>query len=176
MSIFGGNPAIKAGNHAYRCHVDGNKLIEAGKEKEGQAKLDEALQYYAQAYEAGLDRVGMLMSYGVLLMRRGEYEKAKEVYLRVHYKPGLSKEDRFDLRNNYSICLWRLGKLDDAIATIKRAAADNKTTLVYTTLGLFLILKADETGDFSEASPLTTRPTNTMTRTRPSSTTSAFCI
>ena len=82
MSIFGGNPAIKAGNHAYRCHVDGNKLIEAGKEKEGQAKLDEALQYYAQAYEAGLDRVGMLMSYGVLLMRRGEYEKAKEVYLR----------------------------------------------------------------------------------------------
>ena len=151
MSIFGGNPAIKAGNHAYRCHVDGNKLIEAGKEKEGQAKLDEALQYYAQAYEAGLDRVGMLMSYGVLLMRRGEYEKAKEVYLRVHYKPGLSKEDRFDLRNNYSICLWRLGKLDDAIATIKRAAADNKTTLVYTTLGLFLILKADETGDFSEA-------------------------
>ena len=151
MSIFGGNPAIKAGNHAYRCHVDGNKLIEAGKEKEGQAKLDEALQYYAQAYEAGLDRVGMLMSYGVLLMRRGEYEKAKEVYLRVHYKPGLSKDDRFDLRNNYSICLWRLGKLDEAIATIKRAAADNKTTLVYTTLGLFLILKADETGDFSEA-------------------------
>ena len=72
-----------------RCHVDGNKLIEAGKEKEGQAKLDEALQYYAQAYEAGLDRVGMLMSYGVLLMRRGEYEKAKEVYLRVHYKPCL---------------------------------------------------------------------------------------
>ena len=151
MSIFGGNPAIKAGNHAYRCHVDGNKLIEAGKEKEGQAKLDEALQYYAQAYEAGLDRVGMLMSYGVLLMRRGEYEKAKEVYLRVHYKPGLSKDDRFDLRNNYSICLWRLGKLDEAIATIKRAAADNKTTLVYTTLGLFLILKADQTGDFSEA-------------------------
>ena len=41
MSIFGGNPAMKAGNHAYRCHVDGNKLIEAGKEKEGQAKLDE---------------------------------------------------------------------------------------------------------------------------------------
>ena len=52
-----------------------------------------------------------------------------------------------------------VGKLDDAIATIKRAAADNKTKLVYTTLGLFLILKADETGDFSEASPLTTRPT-----------------
>ena len=151
MSIFGGNPAMKAGNHAYRCHVDGNKLIEAGKEKEGQAKLDEALKYYAEAYEAGLDRVGMLMSYGVLLMRRGEYEKAKEVYLRVHYKPGLSKDDRFDLRNNYSICLWRLGKLDEAIATIKRAAADNKTTLVYTTLGLFLILKADETGDFAEA-------------------------
>ena len=151
MSIFGGNPAMKAGNHAYRCHVDGNKLIEAGKEKEGQAKLDEALKYYAEAYEAGLDRVGMLMSYGVLLMRRGEYEKAKEVYLRVHYKPGLSKDDRFDLRNNYSICLWRLGKLDEAIATIKRAAADNKTTLVYTTLGLFLILKADQTGDFSEA-------------------------
>ena len=76
---------------------------------------------------------------------------SREVYLRVHYKPGLSKDDRFDLRNNYSICLWRLGKLDEAIATIKRAAADNKTTLVYTTLGLFLILKADETGDFSEA-------------------------
>ena len=151
MSIFGGNPAVKAGNHAYRCHVDGNKLLEAGKTEEARAKHDEALKYYAQAYEAGLDRVGMLMSYGVLLMRHGEYEKAREVYLRVHYKPGLSKDDRFDLRNNYAICLWRLGKLDEAIATIKRAAADNKTTLVYTTLGLFLILKADQTGDFSEA-------------------------
>ena len=146
MSIFGGNPAVKAGNHAYRCHVDGNKLLEAGKTEEARAKHDEALKYYAEAYDAGLDRVGMLMSYGVLLMRRGEYEKAKEVYLRVHYKPGLSKEDRFDLRNNYSICLWRLGKLDEAIATIKRAAADKKTTLVYTTLGMFLILQAEQTG------------------------------
>ena len=77
MSIFGGNPAMKAANHAYRCHVDGNKLIEAGKAEEGRAKHDEALKYYAQAYEAGLDRVGMLMSYGVLLMRHGEYEKAR---------------------------------------------------------------------------------------------------
>ena len=154
MSIFGGfagNKALKAANHAYRCHVDGNKLLEAGKTAEARAKHDEALKYYAEAYEAGLDRVGTLMSYGVLLMREGEYEKAKEVYLRVHYKPGLSKEDRFDLRNNYAICLWRLGKLDEAIATIKRAAADNKTTLVYTTMGLFLILKARETGDFAEA-------------------------
>ena len=154
MSIFGGfagNKALKAANHAYRCHVDGNKLLEAGKFAEARAKHDEALKYYAEAYEAGLDRVGMLMSYGVLLMRDGEYEKAREVYLRVHYKSGLSKEDRFDLRNNYSICLWRLGKLDEAIATIKRAAADNKTTLVYTTLGLFLILKARESGDFAEA-------------------------
>ena len=154
MRIFGGfagNKALKAANHAYRCHVDGNKLLEAGKTAEARAKHDEALKYYAEAYEAGLDRVGTLMSYGVLLMREGEYEKAKEVYLRVHYKPGLSKEDRFDLRNNYAICLWRLGKLDEAIATIKRAAADNKTTLVYTTMGLFLILKARETGDFAEA-------------------------
>ena len=35
MSIFGGNPAMKAANHAYRCHVDGNKLIEAGKARKG---------------------------------------------------------------------------------------------------------------------------------------------
>ena len=151
MSIFGGNPAVKAGNHAYRCHVDGNKLLEAGKTAEARAKYEEALRYYAQAYDAGLDRVGMLMSYGVLLMREGSFEKAKEVFLRVHYKPGLSKEDRFDLRNNYAVCLWKLGKLDDAIATAKRAAQDNKTTLVYTTLALLLIYKAQETGDFSEA-------------------------
>lgn len=30
-------------------------------------------------------------------------------------------------------------------------AADNKTTLVYTTMGLYRILKARETGDFAEA-------------------------
>ena len=53
MSIFGGNPAVKAGNHAYRCHVDGNKLLEAGKTEEARAKHDEALKYYAEAYEAG---------------------------------------------------------------------------------------------------------------------------
>ena len=37
VSIFGGNPAVKAGNHAYRCHVDGNKLLEAGKTRRSAA-------------------------------------------------------------------------------------------------------------------------------------------
>lgn len=151
MNIFAGNKAAKAANHAYRLHLDGNKLLEAGKVEQARQKHDEALKCYEEAYAAGLDRVGMLMSYGVLLMREGDFAKAKEVFLRVHYKRGLSDEDRFDLRVNYAVCLWRLGKLDEGIQTLWRASEYAKTTLVYTTLGMFLALKADQTGDFSQA-------------------------
>ncbi|NLF26642.1 MAG: tetratricopeptide repeat protein [Clostridiales bacterium] len=151
MNIFGNGKAARAGTQAYRCHLDGNKLLEAGKIQEARKKHDEALRLYAEAFQDGLDRVGMLMSYGILLMRDGQYEKARDVFLRVHYKAGLTKDERFELRINYSVCLWRLGKLTDAIATIKRAAEDGKTTTIYTTLGLFLVLEAEQTGVFSEA-------------------------
>lgn len=151
MSIFGRNNAMKVANKGYRFHVDGNKLLEAGKPEEAKAKHVEAMKCYEEAYNDGLDRVGLLTSYAILLMRQGVYEKAKEVFLRIHYKPGLSPDDRFELRINYSVCLWRLGNLDDAIVTIKRAAEELKTTSIFTTLGLYLIQKADETGDFAEA-------------------------
>lgn len=151
MNIFGNDKATRAGTQAYRCHLDGNKLLEANKVQEARKKHDEALKLYAEAFEGGLDRVGMLMSYGILLMRDGQYERARDAFLRVHYKAGLTKDERFELRINYSVCLWRLGKLQEAITTIKRAAEDGKTTTIYTTLGLFLALEAAETGDFAEA-------------------------
>ncbi len=150
MNIFG-NAAAKAANQAYRLHADGNKLLEAGKAEGAREKHQQAMKLYEEAFQGGLDRVNLLMSYGVLLMRDGQYQKAKEVFLRVHYMPALSKDDRFELRINYSVCLWRLGNLDEAIATIKRAAEHLKTTTIYTTLGLYLILKARESGDFAEA-------------------------
>ena len=151
MSIFGNDRATRAGTQAYRFHLDGNKLLEANKVQEARKKHDEALRLYAEAFEGGLDLVGMLMSYGILLMRDGKFEKARDAFLRVHYKAGLTPDERFELRINYSVCLWRMGKLTDAIATIRRAAEDGKTTAIYTTLGLFLVLEAAETGDFAEA-------------------------
>lgn len=151
MNLFGGNAAAKLGNKGYRCHLDGNKMLDIGKYDEARKKHEEALACYEQAYEQGLDRIHILMAYGILLMRNGQYEKAKEVFLKIHYTPQLAPDNRFQLRINYSVCLWRLGKLDEAISTIQRAAEDARTTVIYTTLGMYLIFRAEKTGDFTEA-------------------------
>ena len=151
MGLFDNMKVMKIANKGYKLHSEGNKLFDADKYEEGRKKHAEALKYYDEAYQMGVSNVNILMAYGILLLRDGQFEKAKEVFLKVHYTPGLSPQYRFQLRINYSVCLWKLGKIDEAISTIRRAATDGKTTSIYTTLGLFLIEKAEQTGDFEEA-------------------------
>ena len=146
--------SIKAefmGRKAYKLHVEGNQASDRqdyGKAKEKHAA---AAQLYAQAVAAGCSKPVILMAYGVLLLRLGRYQEAKDIMLNAEKNRALTKEERKQLRLNYAVCCWKMGELDHAIELFKYSMQDGKNSMIYGSLGFLLIEKAKQTGDFSEA-------------------------
>lgn len=151
MGFFDNLKINKAGATAYRIHVQGMQLRKQGKYEEGEAKLAEALKLYDEAYKLGFRKAGAMQGYALLLMRSGNFERAREIMLETSKNKEMSAQERFSLRVDYSICQWKMGQLDKAIETIRIAADGNMSGLVYTTLGMYLVEQARRTGDFEEA-------------------------
>lgn len=154
MGLFDGIKLSKLGQKAYNAHVQANDLNRRGRVTEARAKYDEAVELYAQAYAAGCRKTGVMMSYSVLLMRCGEFAKARELMKEISADRALPEDTHFELRVNYSICLWRLGLLDKAIETIEYAGKHAKNSSYYSSLGTFLVDQARETGDVEGAQKL----------------------
>lgn len=151
MGFFDSMKAKQLGMKAYRLHVSAQQLRSSGKYQEAQAKLDEAFVLYGQSYEGGYRRSSVVLAYAILTMQRGDFARARELMLEANKDKTMSKDDRFTLRVNYSICQWKLGQLDKAIETIQTAANVKKNSLIYTTLGMYYVDKARATGAFEEA-------------------------
>lgn len=118
---------------------------------EAEAKLKDALKMYDEAYALGFRRPSAMLGYAILTMQMGNAERARELMLECSKDKTMSPQDRYTLRVNFSVCQWKLGQLDKAIETIRRAGSENMSSTVYTTLGMFLVDKAKLTGDFEEA-------------------------
>lgn len=145
----------KMGNNAFNAHVQANDFYRCGRVADAQKKFDEALRLYEEAYKAGNRKTGIMMSYSVLMMRYGMFEQARELMKEISStNPKLSEDTHFELRMNYSICLWRLGILDKAIDTCRYAGKTRKNGSYYASLGTYLVEQAGKTGaleDFEEA-------------------------
>ena len=151
MSIAGVAKGAVLNRKAYRNYV---KAVEAGgkdQPEEARALYQTALKQYGEAVELGFMAPNTMLSYALLLMREGDYEKAKTCMLELNKQPKLADDIRFQLRINYSVYLWKTGKLDEAIATIRRAASMKMSGTVYSMLGMYLVEKARETGEYDEA-------------------------
>lgn len=151
MGFFDNFKSNQAGQKAYRIHVLGMQLRKQGKYAESEAKLSEAIKLYDEAYAMGFRKSKVLQGYALLLMRHGSFERAREIMLECSKDKTMTAEDRFSLRVDFSICQWKMGNLDKAIETIRMAADGKQNGLVYTTLGMYLVDKARQTGDFEEA-------------------------
>lgn len=151
MGFFDSMKANQLGMRAYRIHVSAMQMRKAGKYDQSEEKLAQAIKMYDEAYAMGFRKSNVLQGYALLLMRRGEFEKAREVMLECSKDKGMSPENRLTLRVDYSICQWKMGKLDKAIETIRNAAQSKKNGTIYTTLGMFLVEQARRTGEFEEA-------------------------
>lgn len=150
MGLFNGAKAQIAGQKALRTHVSANELANEGKVPEAKAKYAEARAIYEQALAVGPQKANVRQGYAILLMRLGEFDKAMEVMQGIRLLKDLTENDWFELRLNYSVCHWKQGRLDDAIAVARRAFGLRKCASIYSTLGMYLVEKADATGDFSE--------------------------
>lgn len=151
MGFFDDIKANRLGQKAYSEHVAANDLNKRGKPQEANGKYEAALKLYQEAYDAGCRKTNTLISWAVLLMRFGEFEKAREVMKEAAKDKMMSEDTHFELRVNYSVCLWRLGLLDEAIKTIKYAGKHAKNSSYYSSLGTYLVEQAAQTGDFEEA-------------------------
>ena len=151
MGLFDKLKADNAARKAYGLHVQGNRLYDDGKTAEAKPKHEEALKLYDQAVKGGCLKPSILMAYGVLMLRYGRFDEAKAVLLKAEHAPGITKDEKHQLRINFAICQWKLGSLDSAIEQLKIAMNEGANGVIYGSLGYMLIEKARQTGDFSEA-------------------------
>ena len=151
MGFLDGARASAYGSKAYKLHAAANKLSDEGKPEEAKQKYQVALQMYNEADKLGLNRTNLIQAYEVLLLREGEFEKARELMLRQEKRKDLTKEDWFNLRLHFAIYQWRTGQLDKAIETMERAGHEKQNGAYYSTQGMFLVDKARATGDAREA-------------------------
>lgn len=139
------------GRRAFQSHLRGNQMIERGEIQKAKQYHDQAKARYEQAYAEGCREPNIVMAYATLIMRYGEYEKSKELLLICDKLKGADAKVRRRVRESYAVCQWRLGNLDKAIELMQEAHRSSKTAFVYMLLGFFLIEKAIQTGDFTEA-------------------------
>lgn len=100
------------------------------------------LAWYERAYRTGAASANNVISYGYLLLKSGNIEKAEKVFNSV-WNMKLSNDEKMLVRSNTALVLWKKGQLDEAIALLKEVFSNFKTTAIYGSLGYLLILKGD---------------------------------
>ena len=119
---------IKA-NKAYRLQQKGQN--------------EEARKLYEEAYAEGLDDTRFNLAYALLMIRSGEYQKAKDFLVKHQRTPGMSAEQRTTLLVDWAVCCFRLGDLDKGIAKLEEQFRKMQTGLLYQTLGYLYVEKYD---------------------------------
>ena len=104
----------------------------------------EALKLYEEAESQGLDEPRYLLSYSVLLIRSGEYQKARELLVKHQNNPRLTGETRKQLYVNYAVCLYKQGDLQKGIELLERQHQKDPSGLIYETLGYLYIEAGDK--------------------------------
>ena len=150
MGFISGAAAQIAGQRALRLHISANQMANEGKVEAATEKYAQARTLYEQAMRERLAPPNVRLGYSVLLLRSGEFEKARDVMQDMRTIKQMTEENWFELRLNYSTYLWKTGKLDEALETIRRAAKFKMNSAIYTTMGMYLVDKARLTGDFAE--------------------------
>ena len=124
MGIF---TTVKA-NKAYRLQQKGEK--------------DEAIRLYEEAFQEGVNDARFNLAYALLIIREGQYQKAKD-FLVAHQKAPMSQEQRTTLLVDYAACCFRLGNLDKGIDVLEQQFRKTQTGLLYQTLGYLYVEKYD---------------------------------
>ena len=107
----------------------------------------EARKLYEEAVDAGLSDPRYLLSYSVLLIREGDFQKARELLVKNQKNPMLSDESRRQLFVNYAVCVYKMGELQKGLDLLERQHEKEHAGLVYQTLGYLYV----EAGDLEKA-------------------------
>ena len=126
MSIFTGFKA----NKAYRLQNSGQTA--------------EAIKLYEEVFAEGMNDPRYVLAYALLIIRDGQYQKAKDFLVKHQKAPGMTGEQRVNLLVDYAVCCFRLGNLDKGIDTLQQQFRKTETGLLYQTLGYLYVEKYDQ--------------------------------
>lgn len=107
-----------------------------------QGKREEAIKLYEEAFSEGLNDARYLLAYALLIIREGQYQKARE-FLVAHQKVQMAPGQRTELLVYYATCCFRLGNLDKGISVLEQQFHKGETGLLYQTLGYLYVEKYD---------------------------------
>ena len=111
-------------------------------QKKGQK--EEAIRIYEEAFAEGLNDPRYLLPYALLIIRDGQYQKAKD-FLVAHQKaPGMTPQQRVELMVYYATCCFRLGNVDKGVSTLEQQFRKTETGLIYQTLGYLYVEQLDQ--------------------------------
>jgi Tfp pilus assembly protein PilF len=97
--------------------------------------IEGAKQLFEEALSMGLKDPKYILSYSVLLLRNGEYQKSRELLVQNQNNPLFAGEAKRQLFVNYSVCVYKMGDLDKALRILEGQHAKEQTGLTYQTLG-----------------------------------------
>jgi len=106
--------------------------------------IEGSKQLFEEALAMGLKDPRYILSYSVLLLRSGEYQKARELLVEHQKNPMLNAESKRQLFMNYSVCVYKLGELDKAIRILEGQHAKEPTGMIYQTLGYLYVVAGDK--------------------------------
>ena len=109
-----------------------------------------AIKLYEECFAEGLDDARYNLAYALLIIRDGQYAKAKEFLVKHQKTPGMTPDQRVTLLVDYAACCFRLGDVDKGISTLEQQFRKTETGLLYQTLGYLYVEKYDQahTPDF----------------------------
>ena len=110
----------------------------------GKGNYAEALRMYEEAYKAGMDDPKLLLAWSSLLVRSAEYQKARDLLVKIQKAPGMTPEQKMQLFCNYAACVYQMGEIDKGIAILERQHAKAPTGLVYETLGYLYVVRCEQ--------------------------------
>ena len=119
--------AMKA-NKAHRMQQNGQR--------------EEAAKLYEEAFAEGLKEPRFLLSYALMIIRDGKYQKARE-FLVANQKVPMTPTQRTELLVYYATCCFRLGNIDKGINVLEQQFRKTETGLLYQTLGYLYVDKYD---------------------------------
>lgn len=124
----------------------------------GNGQFDEAKQLYQQAMDEGLSQPHYMLAYATLLIRTGEFQKARDLLVKAQKAPNITPEQKATLFMNYAACVYKMGEIDKGIAILERQHAKKPVGIIYQTLGYLYIEKLMEKPDPEEPAPVVEAP------------------
>ena len=118
--------------------IKANKALRFQKSK----NYAEATILYEEAFAEGLKDPRYMLPYALMIIREGQYEKAKD-FLVANQKMQMSPGQRTEMLVYYATCCFRLGAIDKGINTLEQQFRKGETGLLYQTLGYLYVEKYD---------------------------------